>query len=432
MTTISAISAVAMRRIVTFALFGTVGGLQASLVLAEDWPMWRGPRGDGISQEANVPTTWSPTENIAWKAKLPGRGLSSPIVLGNAVFLTACLEKTGERVLLRINAQDGNIVWQTAVHAGQPENQHKFNTSASSTPVSDGKRVYCVFVDDEKMVVAAVDRDGQVAWKQSPGAYFSKHGFAASPVLCPFGLLINGHQDGKAFVVMLDPETGGERWRYQPEIDQRSFSTPVVLPEDESGRQQIILCGANRTLALDPETGSVVWFTEGPTEKVVCTPSVGQGMVFAFGGSPETKAFAVRLGGRGDISKTHIEWRRERAMPYVPSPLLYGDCLHVIDDAGIYSCLDPTSGNALTQKRRGGNTYSSPVGVADRVYLFEDSGRCTVIENEPGFQVVAVNELGEMVQTTPAITDGSLFVRGEEHLFRIGVKHPQNGAVASP
>ncbi|MFN7732229.1 MAG: PQQ-binding-like beta-propeller repeat protein [Pirellula sp.] len=421
-----------MQRSLTFVLFAVVSVLLTSQASAEDWPMWRGPRGDGISQDSNVPTTWSPTENIAWKAKLPGRGLSSPIVVGNAVYLTASLEASGERVLIRINALDGNMVWQTVVHAGKPENQHKFNTSASSTPVSDGKHIFCVFVDDEKMVVAAVDRDGQVVWKQSPGAYFSKHGFAASPVLCPFGLLINGHQDGKAFVVMLDPETGSERWRYQPEIDQRSFSTPVVLPEDETGRQQIILCGANRTLALDPESGSVVWFTEGPTEKVVCTPSGGQGMVFAFGGSPETKAFAVRLGGRGDVSQTHIEWRRERAMPYVPSPLLYGDCLHVIDDAGIYSCLDPASGNALTQKRRGGNTYSSPVGVGDRVYLFEDSGRCTVIENEPGFQVVAVNELGEMVQTTPAISEGSLFVRGEEHLFRIGVKHSQSGAIASP
>jgi outer membrane protein assembly factor BamB len=282
------------------------------------------------------------------------------------------------------------------------------------------------------LVVAAVDREGQVVWKQSPGAYFSKHGFAASPVLCENGLLINGHQDGKAFVVMLDPETGSERWRYQPEVDQRSFSTPVVLHEDVTGTQQIILCGANRTLSLDPSTGRVLWFAEGPTEKVVCTPSVGHGMVFAFGGSPETKAFAVRLGGTGDVSQTHIEWRRERAMPYVPSPLLYGDCLHVIDDAGIYSCLDPASGNPLTQKRRGGNTYSSPVGAADRVYLFEDSGRCTVIENEPGFQIVSVNELGEIVQTTPAIQDGSLFVRGEEHLFRIGVKHPQSRIGASP
>ena len=397
-------------------LFGT------NVVVAQDWPMWRGPECSGISQETHVPTTWSDTENIAWKTKIPGRGLSSPIVVGNGVFLTSCLTENKDRVLLRIDRDRGEIEWQTVVHRGPVENQHKFNTSASSTPASDGTRIYCVFVDDEKMIVAALDMQGEVLWKVSPGSFFSKHGFAASPVLCKQGLLINGHQDGNAFVVLLDPIDGHEVWRYKPDVELRSFSTPLVIGSANANDlpTQIILCGSNRTLSLDPDRGTVLWHAEGPTEKVVCTPSVGHGMVYAFGGSPETKAFSVRLGGTGDVSETHIGWRRERAMPYVPSPLLYGNYMHVIDDAGVYTCLDPVSGDVLTQKRRGGNTYSSPVGIDDKVYLFEDSGRCTVIENGSEYQVIAVNDLNEIVQTTPAVAYGSLFVRGEENLWRIG------------
>jgi outer membrane protein assembly factor BamB len=384
----------------------------------EDWPMWRGPRGDGIGQGVDVPATWSTSENIRWKLAIPGEGRSSPIVCKDSVFVTTSLTEPLSRRLIRIDRDSGSMLWDVEVHRGPTEKQHRQNTSASSTPATDGQRIYCAFVDDRKMVVSAVDWDGKIVWTVTPGGYFASHGFAASPVLCDGGVLINGHQDGGAFVVLLDGVTGKERWRYKPETDLRSFSTPV-LATIEGGRQ-IILAGAKQTVGLDPESGERIWWVDGPTEKFVCTPSIGLGHIFSFGGSPSERAFAIRQGGRGDLTKTNIVWTKERSMPYVPTPLLLGKYLHIMNDAGIYSCVEPVSGDVLKTLRKGGNNYSSPVGIRDKVYFFDDSGLCTVIRNSPDYEVLAKNSLDELVQASPAISDGALYIRGERHLWRIG------------
>ncbi len=274
--------------------------------------MWRGPRGDGLSHESEAPLNWSSTENIAWRVEVPGSGRSSPVIQSNGVYLTTFTESDRARRLLRYDRKTGHLDWDTVIHLGDVENQHKFNTSASATPVCDEKRVYCTFVDSERMIVAAVDHSGEVVWKTSPGSYFSKHGFAASPALCEEGLIINGHQDGSAFVVMLDPKSGEERWRYRPETDLRSFSTPLVI--ESHGKRQIVLAGAKQTLALDPGSGNKIWSVDGPTEKVVCTPSFGLGHVFSFGGSPDTRAIAIALRSAGGPIQSEIVWTKERAM----------------------------------------------------------------------------------------------------------------------
>ena len=384
---------------------------------SEDWPMWRGPRGDGISQGEDIPTKWSTEENIRWKLEVPGEGRSSPIVCRDSVFVTTSHTETLSRRLIRIDRETGKFVWNVEVHQGPIEKQHRQNTSASSTPATDGKRIYCAFVDNQKMVVSAVDWDGKIVWSVSPGSFYASHGFAASPVLCDGGVLINGHQDGGAFVVLLEGVTGKEKWRYRPETDLRSFSTPVLASFE--GTRQIILTGAKQTVGLEPETGEKIWWVDGPTEKFVCTPSIGLGHVFSFGGSPSERACAIRLGGRGDLTKTNIVWTKERSMPYVPTPLLLGKYLHIMNDAGIYSCVEPVSGDVLKTLRKGGNTYSSPIGVHDKVYFFDDTGLCTVIRNSADYEVLAKNALEELVQTTPAISDGAMYVRGERHLWKI-------------
>ena len=382
--------------------------------------MWRGPRGDGIGQGAEIPTTWSTTENIDWKTPIPGDGRSSPIVCKDSVFVTTALQSTLSRRLIRMNRDTGAVVWNIEVHNGAIEKQHRMNTSASSTPAADENRIYCVFVDDEKMVVSAVDWDGKIVWSTSPGGFFASHGFAASPVLYDGGVLVNGHQDGSAFVVFLDGATGKEKWRYKPETDLRSFSTPVLA--SILGERQLILSGAKQTVGLDPETGEKIWWVDGPTEKFVCTPSIGLGHIFSFGGSPSECACAIRQGGRGDLTKTNVVWTKERSMPYVPTPLLMDKYLHIVTDVGIYSCIEPVTGEVLKTQRKGGNTYSSPVGIDDKVYLFDDLGLCTVIRNNADFEILAKNALDELVQTSPAISDGSLFIRSEHHLWKIGSK----------
>lgn len=385
---------------------------------AEDWSGWRGPRGDGISLESSVPLTWTDSDNILWKRPIPGVGRSSPIVVGQRVFVTTGEPEDLSRRVLCLDRETGAVQWNTSVHTGAGGQMHRLNSTASSTPTADNERVYAAFVDDREMQVVALDMTGRVVWSVTPGTFISNHGFAASPVLYGEGVIVNGQQDGEAFVVLLDRKSGEELWRYKPAVNLRSFSTPLLIRHE--GRDQLILTGSTQTVAIDPQTGERIWYAEGPTEKFVCTPAVGHGLVFSFGGSPEKKAMAVRLGGAGDVGTTHVAWRNEKAMPYVPSPLLAGDWLHVIADNGVYTCLDPLTGTARLTGRKFGPVNSSPVAIADRVYLFEDSGRCTVIKNTSRFEVLAVNELGEAVYTTPAVSAGSLFVRTETQLIRIG------------
>ncbi|MEI7698916.1 MAG: PQQ-binding-like beta-propeller repeat protein [Planctomycetia bacterium] len=387
-------------------------------VSADDWPAWRGPRGDGISLEVDVPLSWSTDSNIAWRTELPGVGRSSPIVSGNSVFLTTGVADDLTRRVLCLDRKDGRILWNTVVHQGPGGKMHQDNTMASSTPVTDGESVFAVFVDDSGMTVAALDNGGNIRWKTSPGSFFSNHGFAASPVVFGPGVIVNGHQDGTAFVIMLDKSTGKELWRYTPAVNLRSFSTPVLI--QHAGQHQLILTGSQQTVALDPTDGTVIWYAAGPSEKFVCTPSIGHGMVFSFAGSPDKKALAVRLGGQGDVSETHVVWRNERGMPYVPSPLLMGDYLHIVNDLGVYSCIEPKTGEVLHTARALGSTYSSPVAAAGRIYMFEDTGRCTIFENRPGFHVMSRNDLSEEVYTTPAISNGHIFVRTVNAMVCIG------------
>jgi outer membrane protein assembly factor BamB len=407
-----------MPRILSAAGLFLCLSLNQTAAIAGDWPAWRGPQGDGISPETTAPLQWSPEAGLVWKIALPGIGRSSPIIFGNRVFVTTGTADDAARRVLCIERNTGKTLWNTIVHQGPGGKMHQDNTTASSTPATDGRHVYAVFVDDVGMTAAALDFNGHIVWKSSPGSFYSNHGFAASPVLYGDGVIINGQQDGTAFVTMLERNTGKELWRYTPAVNLRSFSTPVLTRHGD--RDLLILTGSQHTAALNPANGELVWRVQGPSEKFVCTPSVGHGMVFSFAGSPDKKSLAVRLGGSGDVTETHVAWRSERGMPYVPSPILVGDYLHVINDLGVYSCIDPKTGAVLHTARALGSTYSSPIAVGNHIYLFEDTGRCTIFENRPGFHVIARNELGEEVYTTPAVSSGQLFVRSVNSLFCIG------------
>jgi outer membrane protein assembly factor BamB len=398
--------------------FGLMALLFVKAALGDDWSAWRGSRGDGISCESTAPLHWSADENIVWKTLVPGAGLSSPIVVGKRVFLTTGDVTDESRRVLCFDAEAGTILWNVVVHQGPGGTMHRFNSTASSTPVSDGKHVFASFVDDKGLYLSAVDFNGHEVWNRTLGSFQSNHGFAASPVIFEDRVIVNGQQDGDAFVVALRCSDGNECWRYRPSVNLRSFSTPLLTKV--GGRDQLILSGSSQTVALDPTDGERIWFADGPTQKFVCTPSVGHGLVFSFGGSPEKRMMALRLGGEGDVLGTHLAWRNERSMPYVPSPILVGDFLHVINDSGIYTCLNPFTGETLNTGRKLGSVYSSPISVADRIYFFEDSGACTIVANNSNFEVLAVNQLGESVQTTPAFSDGSLFVRTQSSLVRIG------------
>lgn len=386
-------------------------------VLGENWPGWRGPRATGLSEEPEIPLEWSPTENIAWKVKIPGVGHSSPAVWDDSVFVTGAIPEKQERRLYRLDRRTGTILWDRLVLEAPLEPIHPLNSYASSTPATDGKRVFVTFLDVDRMYVAAFDFDGNLLWETRPGPFASKHGFCTNPVLHGENVILNGDHDGDAYIVSLRQADGKEVWKIPRENKTRSYCTPIIVREGEI--DQFMLNGSFCTAGYDARTGKRIWICDGPSEQMVATLVVGHGLIFSLGGFPERHLLAIRRGQTGNLDD-QIVWRTHQGIPYVPSPLLYGDLLHVLSDEGFYTCFDPPTGKTLTRKRACKHVSSSLVGGLERVYLTEDDGRTVVIANEPGFRVLAENHLGEEIYSSPAISRGNLFLRGKEHLFCIG------------
>lgn len=394
---------------------------------AGDWPGWRGSKQDGISGESAIPTRWGLQKdgsfaNLCWKTAIPGTGHSSPIVSGDAVFITSCLESEQQRILMRLDRMTGKIVWQRTALTSPLDPIHRLNSRSSSTPVTDGKRVYATWLDKTEMFVAAFDFDGNKIWERRPGPFASKHGFCTCPIIYREWLILNGDHDGDSFIAAIRCSDGGTVWKTPRENHTRSYGTPIVLPI--GGRDQVLLTGNLCTAGFDALTGKKIWTCDGPSEQMVATLVHRGELIFSLGGYPERHLLAIKKGGTGDITKSHILWRTNKAIPYVPSPLLCGDYLHVVSDEGIYTCFEPETGRVLTRERIGTHISSSLVGAGNRVYVTDDTGRTTVLENRPGYQVVAKNELGEDVRTTPALSHGNVFIRGTTHLYCIGAAKP--------
>ena len=410
----------------------------AGLIRAENWPGWRGPSGDGISAGKGIPTKWSSTENIAWKIAVPGEGHSSPIVWGDKVFLTSSLTEKNKRILLCIDRLSGQTVWQRDVVQSPPETIHRLNSRASGTPATDGKQVYVTFMRAEgdeviapnvgserlitpgKIIVAAYDLDGKEKWKTNVGDFVSAHGFNTCPVLFEDLLIINGDHDGDAYLVALDRQSGRQRWRTRRENKTRSYVTPIIREID--GITQMILSGSLCVASYDPRNGKRHWIVDGPTEQFVASMVYDGKYVFATGGYPERHTLAIRPGGKGNVTDTHIAWRTTRGAAYVPSPIISGRYLLMVADSGIASCFEARTGKRHWMERLPGGHSPSPVSADGLVYFVSDRGVATVIRPSETFAVIAKNELGEPVSASPAISQGQIFLRTHQHLYCIGSK----------
>jgi len=410
----------------------------AGLIRAENWPGWRGPSGDGVSAGKGIPTKWSSTENIAWKIAVPGEGHSSPIVWGDKVFLTSSLTEKNKRILLCIDRLSGQTVWQRDVVQSPPETIHRLNSRASGTPATDGKQVYVTFMRAEgdeviapnvgserlitpgKIIVAAFDLDGNKKWKTNVGDFVSAHGFNTCPVLFEDLLILNGDHDGDAYLVALDRQSGRQRWRTRRENKTRSYVTPIIREID--GITQMILSGSLCIASYDPRNGKRHWIVDGPTEQFVASMVYDGKYVFATGGYPERHTLAIRPGGKGNVTDTHIAWRTTRGAAYVPSPIISGRYLLMVADSGIASCFEARTGKRHWMERLPGGHSPSPVSADGLVYFVSDRGVTTIIRPSETFAVIAKNELGEPVSASPAISQGQIFLRTHQHLYCIGSK----------
>ena len=405
---------------------------------AENWPAWRGPRGDGTSSETNVPTTWDATtgEGIAWKVPVPGQGHSSPIVWDDFIFVASCLEDTHERVLLCFDRRDGSIRWQQTVLESPLETKHGLNSFASGTPATDGQTVYVSFLETDRtevpaknvsnprmntpgvMVVAAYDVDGKQLWLTRPSPFSSVHGFCSSPVIFKDLLIINGDHDGDAHVLALDRKTGEIVWKF-PRVHQiRSYCTPII--RDVAGKTQMVMSGSKQVVSLDPSTGDVHWSVEGPTEQFVASMVFDGAKFYLSAGFPDHYVMAIRPDGTGDVTGSHVEWSVTEAKSYVPSPVLVGGQLFVADDRGTVNCFDTKDGSRLWRDRLGGHYSASLITADGLVYCTADDGKVSVIKPSGQLNVISTNTLNENSFASPAVSQGQIFIRGENHLFAIG------------
>lgn len=389
---------------------------------AEDWPGWRGPRGDGTSLDRNVPLRWSDKENIVWKTEIPGVGHSSPVVAGDKVFLTTCLLKEKQRVLMALDRDSGKILWQRVVVTAPLEKKHKLNSFASSTPATDGKHVWISFLQYPDMVVACYDVDGNLAWKKSPGKFFSVHGFSSSPVLFNDLVIVNGDQDAQAYLVALDKVTGEERWRADRPNRTRSYCVPIIV--DMAGKKQLVLSGSLSVASYDPQTGKQHWVIDGPTEQFVASLVPNQGLLFLTTGFPEYHNLAIRPDGVGNVTKTHIAWHEKkvpaRKASYVPSPIAFDKYFYVISDQGWLSAFEATTGRRLWLEKLGRHHSASPVAANGHLYLTDDDGITYVLKGGPKFEVVARNPLGDECYASPAVAGGRMYIRTAQSLWCIG------------
>ena len=407
-------------------------------VCGENWPGWRGPRGDGTSLERNVPTRWNGEtgENVVWKVEVPGVGHASPIVWNDRIFLVSCLEQREERIVLCFDRRTGRKLWQHTVLRSPLEDKNKLNSYASGTPATDGELVYVTFLEIDgsttearnvgrprpvtvgRLVVAAYDFDGNRKWLVRPGEFVSVHGYCSCPVLYENLVIVNGDHDGKSYIVALDRSTGETVWK-TPRVHQtRSYVTPII--REIGGRTQMVLSGSRCIASLDPADGSTHWEIDGPTEQFVASLVYDGKRFYMTAGFPTYHVMGIRPDGRGNVTDTHVDWHVTNARCYVPSPAVVGKYLFVADDRGTTNCYDSATGDRLWQERMGNHYSASLVLAGGLVYFLADDGTMKLVRPGDQLDVVVENSLGEDCYASPAISQGQLFLRAEKHLYCIG------------
>ena len=401
-------------------------------VRAENWPRFRGPTGQGVSGDANVPLEWDATKNVAWRTEIPGEGWSSPVVWGDRVFVTAATEGGASCRVICVDAKGGKLLWDREVFKQPTKRKEGMNSYATPTPVTDGERVYAVF-GGGGMAAVTFDK-GEVVWTNTDYPFYSQHGLGASPILHD-GLLVmpfDGSSEGPdtqvgwkipwdaARVVALDAATGKERWAGLRGKSRISHMTPIVV--DVGGKPQIISPAGDVVQGFDPRTGERIWSLYSQGEGVTPSPVAGDGLLFTPSGFEAETIRAIKLdpAAKGDVTKTHVAWEQKRAVPTRPSFLYHDGLLFSLKENGIALCLDGKTGEVVWQERLDANFSASPVLAAGRIYFLAENGEATVIEAGRQFKELAVNSLEGKFQASPAFSNGRIFIRSDKHLYCIG------------
>jgi len=403
-------------------LFLGCGVILVGHAWAGDWPRFSGPDGNGISSETGLPVTWTTTENVRWCAELPGEGTSSPVVVGDQVFLTCAFDGGQRRKVLCLDRRDGKQLWSREITDDDPEVTSAVTGHAAHTPVVANGLVVAMFGNAG---VVCYDLAGQQQWHHGLGDFESELGLASSPIVHKGLVYLVCDHDGKwyktfdSYLIALDLKTGETRWKTDRRGLFRSWSTPILAPAGND-RTELIVSAQDELRGYDPQNGALLWQAQGTAGWVTPSPVFGDGVIFATSGK-DGPTIAVRPGGRGDVTGTHVDWKQDRGGPYVCSPLLYHGRLYVPDEHGFVRCIDAGTGEVLYRQRLGGKFTASPVAAEVRVYVTNEAGTTFVLEDGPHFRLLAENDFDEECLASPAISQGAMFYRTGRQLYCIGL-----------
>jgi outer membrane protein assembly factor BamB len=389
---------------------------------ARFWPRWRGPSGQGLVPPGKYVNTWSPTTHVKWKVSLPGRGNSSPIVWGDRIYLTTAQDNGARLSLLAFRRADGQRVWEAVIPQEGIEHVHQKNGYASATPVTDGRLIYASF---GRHGLVAVDMSGKIVWHRRFGVIDNYHGPAGSPVLYKDRIFLyqdhSGSSRQRAFVAAFDAKTGNTLWE-TPRSETVGWGTPVVITA--GARDELVINSQRRVAAYDPATGKELWTVRGMTFEVIPTPVVGEDLVFASSGRAGP-TYAIRPGGSGDVTASHVVWSSPKGSPFVPSGLVHDGLLYLINDMqSILTVYEAKTGALVYQGRLGvakrEGFSASPVVVNGEVFLTNDDGETFVVKAGRTFELLHTNTLGERTLASPALVDGVWYWRTATSLVAVG------------
>ena len=385
-----------------------------AIASAEDWPQFRGPGGQGHSSEKGLPVEWSESKHVIWKTPIAGVGWSSPSIRGNQAWLTTATDGGRSLRAIAIDIKTGRELKNVEVFRLTGDIPiHAKNSHASPTPVIDGDNIYLHF---GSYGTACIRSSGEVVWRTKL-PYYHRHGPGGSPALYKDLLIISCDGYDLQYVVALDTKTGNIRWK-RPRAGYQAYTTPLII--NVNGRMQAVSPGAYRAVSYDPMTGDEIWSVSyGKGYSNVPRPVYGNGLVFISSGFDQPYLLAVRPDGKGDVTETHVGWIGKRGAPLTPSPLLIGDELYFVSDNGIASCVNAKTGEEHWRQRLGGNYSASPVYADGRIYF--TSEECETVAITPGkqFQEVGRSRLDGQCLASMAPSDGAIFVRTNDHLYRL-------------
>jgi outer membrane protein assembly factor BamB len=440
-----------------------------AVVHADNWPQWRGPSGTGVTAETGLPERWTDGEGIAWKARLRGVGVSTPVVWADRVFITSQVgtgarregshptlvqdgtaREKGERPLgapgrgvrddgldrgglptFLVEAfayTDGRSLWTFELAAeGDLPGVHDKHNLASASPVTDGERVYAVFGTGQ---VVAVDVSGKQVWHRHLGKEYSPFqinwGHGSSPIVYRDLVILPCFHELASYLIALDARTGATRWKIDRGSKVLSYSTPLVVKTADG--DELVLNTSEAVEAYDPATGKALWRVDEVSRFAIPMPVHHGGVVYASRGYRSGPYAAIRTGGRGEITKSHVVWKVPTGAPYIASLVYYDGLLYMAGDVGVVTCIDAQTGGRVWQERLDGVFTASPAAGDGKIYLLSESGETIILRAGRKPEVVARNRIDGRLLASPAISRGRLFLRTDDHLFSVTGKAASKSA----